>query len=260
MTAVALDLLPRSTVLTPGPGRKRTTSELKAIAEEAGRRFDDRGLYGNHSEIDPAEVLAWAGETFGDALAVACSMANTVVPEMTAPHAPGVDVLFLDTSYHFSETVGVRDALAATPGLNVVDVRSPATREEHEAALGPRPFETDPELCCRLRKVEPLDAALSGYEAWITGLRRVDTDHRAGAAMVEWDEKHSMVKINPLVAWTLERVHDYAAEHGCLLNPLLDDGFPSIGCEPCTRRVEAGADPRSGRWAGSSKTECGIHL
>ncbi|MCT2302821.1 phosphoadenylyl-sulfate reductase [Dietzia cinnamea] len=260
MTAVSLELLPRSTVLTPGPGRKRTTEELKAIAEEAGRRFDDRGLYGNHSEIDPAEVLAWAGETFGDALAVACSMANTVVPEMTAQHAPGVDVLFLDTGYHFSETVGVRDALAATPGLNVVDVRSPATREEHEAALGPRPYETDPEMCCRLRKVEPLDAALSGYEAWITGLRRVDTDHRAGAAMVEWDEKHSMVKINPLVAWTMERVHDYAAEHGCLLNPLLDDGYPSIGCEPCTRRVEAGADPRSGRWAGSSKTECGIHL
>ena len=142
----------------------------------------------------------------------------------------------------------------------MVDVRSPATREEHEAALGPRPYETDPEMCCRLRKVEPLDAALSGYEAWITGLRRVDTDHRAGAAMVEWDEKHSMVKINPLVAWTMERVHDYAAEHGCLLNPLLDDGYPSIGCEPCTRRVEAGADPRSGRWAGSSKTECGIHL
>ena len=103
-------------------------------------------------------------------------------------------------------------------------------------------------------------AALSGYEAWITGLRRVDTDHRAGAAIVEWDEKHSMIKINPLVAWTMERVHDYAAEHGCLLNPLLDDGYPSIGCEPCTLRVEAGADPRSGRWAGSSKTECGIHL
>ncbi|HJC61330.1 MAG TPA: phosphoadenosine phosphosulfate reductase family protein, partial [Candidatus Dietzia intestinigallinarum] len=156
MTAVGLELLPRSTVLTPGPGRKRTTDELKAIAEEAARRFDDRGLYGNHDEIDPAEVLAWAGETFGDALAVACSMANTVVPEMTAPHAPGVDVLFLDTGYHFSETVGVRDALAATPGLNVVDVRSPASIAEHEAALGDKPYQTDPELCCRLRKVEPL--------------------------------------------------------------------------------------------------------
>ena len=247
MTPVSLDLLPRSTVLTPGPGRKRSAEELKAIAEEAARRFDDRGLYGNHDEIDPYEVLAWAGETFGDALAVACSMANTVVPEMTAPHAPGVDVR-------------VRDALAATPGLNVVDVRSPATREEHEAVLGAKPYETDPELCCRLRKVEPLDAALSGYEAWITGLRRVDTDHRAGAGIVEWDAKHGMIKINPLVAWTLERVHKYAEEHGCLLNPLLDDGYPSIGCEPCTHRVEAGADPRSGRWAGSSKTECGIHL
>lgn len=97
MTAVALDLLPRSTVLTPGPGRRRTTEELKAIAEDAARRFDDRGLYGHHGEVDPAEVLAWAGETFGDALAVACSMANTVVPEMTAQYAPGVDVLFLDT-------------------------------------------------------------------------------------------------------------------------------------------------------------------
>ncbi|HHX83975.1 MAG TPA: phosphoadenylyl-sulfate reductase, partial [Actinomycetales bacterium] len=252
---VDLDLLPRSTVLTPGPGRRRTGEELEAIADEAARRFDDRGLYGRHGEVDPAEVLAWAGETFGDALAVACSMANTVVPEMTAQHAPGVDVLFLDTGYHFPETVGVRDALAATPGLNVVDVRSPASRAEHEAALGPRPFETHQELCCRLRKVEPLDAALSGYEAWITGVRRVDTDHRAGAAIVEWDAKHAMVKINPLVAWTLDRVHAYAAEHGCLLNPLLDDGYPSIGCAPCTRRVAPGEDPRSGRWAGLDKTE-----
>lgn len=245
---------------TAGPGRRRSVAELEDVAREAARRFDDRGLYGPRTEVDPADVLSWAGHTFGDALAVACSMANTVVPEMTARHVPGVDVLFLDTGYHFPETVGVRDALADTPGLNVVDVRGAMTLTEHEAALGPRPYETDPETCCRLRKVEPLDAALQGYEAWITGLRRVDTDHRAGAAIVEWDARHQMVKINPLVAWTLDRVHRYAQDNGCLLNPLLDDGYPSIGCAPCTRRVAPGEDLRAGRWAGSSKTECGIHL
>ena len=260
MTAVDIELLPSSEGITPGPGRTRTTDELRALAEEGARRFDDRGLYGPRKDVDPAEVLAWAGEHFGDALAVACSMANTVVPEMTAAQVPGVDVLFLDTGYHFPETIGVRDALAATPGLNVVDVRSPATVAQHEAALGPRPFDSDPGLCCRLRKVEPLNAALEGYEAWVTGLRRVDTDHRAGAAIVEFDDKHGMVKINPLAAWTLDRVHRYAEEHGCLLNPLLDDGYPSIGCAPCTRRVAPGEDARAGRWSGKSKTECGIHL
>jgi len=260
VTTTDLSLSPTSTELTPGPGRRRSTEELRALAEDAARRFDDRGLYGPRREVDPGEVLRWAGQTFGDSLAVACSMANTVVPELTARYAPGVDVLFLDTGYHFPETVGVRDALAATPGLNVVDVRNPQSVAEHEAALGPRPYETDPEACCRLRKVEPLNAALAGYEAWVTGLRRVDTDHRAGAAVVEWDAKHGMVKINPLVAWTLERVHRYAEENGCLLNPLLDDGYPSIGCEPCTRRVAPGEDARAGRWSGRSKTECGIHL
>lgn len=250
MTVIDLELS-----RTLGPGRERTTEELKELAAEGARRFDD-----SEHPIDPGEVLAWAAETFGSRLGVACSMANTVVPEMTAQYRPGVDVLFLDTGYHFAETTGVRDALEQSGLVTIVDVSARATREEHEKVLGAEPFNTDPELCCRFRKVEPLAAALAGYEAWVTGLRRIDTANRADAGLVEWDAKNGMVKINPLAAWTLDEVHEWAAANGALVNPLVDDGYPSIGCEPCTRRVEAGEDARAGRWAGSSKVECGIHV
>jgi len=241
------------TVLTThGPGRTRSADELRAIAERAAEELE-----GASAEA----VAAWAAATFGTRLAVACSMAgDTVLPHLVAEQAPGVDVLFLDTGYHFPETIGTRDALAAVLDIRLVDVVPSLTVAEQDVRYGPRLYERDPATCCALRKVEPLNAELAGYEAWVTGIRREDNALRAEAKVVEWDAAHQMVKINPLVAWSFDDLIDYAAGNGVPVNLLLTEGYPSIGCAPCTRRVAPGDDPRSGRWAGLAKTECGIHL
>jgi len=144
--------------------------------------------------------------------------------------------------------------------VNLVNVTPSRTVEEQDAELGPRLYGRNPDLCCYLRKVEPLERALSGYDAWITGVRREETTSRRHTPVVAWDEKREMVKVNPIVSWTGKQVDDYIATNGVLVNPLVYDGYPSIGCRTCTLRVEAGADPRSGRWAGTGKTECGIHV
>jgi len=226
-----------------GPGRTRTAAELRVLADEASERLSDASA---------EEVVAWAAATFGRSLAVACSMAgDTVVPHLVAQAAPGVDVLFLATGYHFPETLGTRDAL--------VDVLPGRTVAEQDADLGPELYARDPAECCRLRKVEPIERELATYEAWVTGVRREDNPLRAGTRLVEWDARHEMVKVNPLAAWTFDNLLDYAGRHGVPVNLLLSDGYPSIGCAPCTRRVEPGQDPRAGRWAGLAKTECGLH-
>jgi len=142
----------------------------------------------------------------------------------------------------------------------IVDVLPAQTVAEQDAEYGPRLYERDPGLCCQLRKVEPINAALSGYEAWVTGIRREDNALRANAGLVEWDATHQLVKINPLAAWSFDDLLDYASQWSVPINLLLTDGYPSIGCEPCTRRVAPGEDPRAGRWAGLAKTECGLHL
>jgi phosphoadenosine phosphosulfate reductase len=143
--------------------------------------------------------------------------------------------------------------------LTVVDVTPKRTVAEQDAEFGKDLFSRDPGLCCQMRKVEPLAETLADYEVWVTGVRREDSWLRAGTPLVEWDEKNSMVKVNPLAAWTFDELLAYAAEHDVVINPLLNDGYPSIGCEPCTRRVEPGEDPRAGRWAGLDKSECGLH-
>lgn len=234
---------------------RRSEDELRAIAAEGAARFAGGG-----SEA-AAEVLAWAAEHFGDKLAVACSMAgDTVVVDLAATALPGVDVLFLDTGYHFAETLGTRAALQAVRNVNVVDVVPEHTVAEQDSLYGKDLFARDPGSCCQMRKVEPLDGSLEGYEAWVTGLRREDNVLRADAALVEWDERHRMVKINPVAPWSFDELLDHAESHQVPVNPLLADGYPSIGCKPCTRRVAEGEDPRAGRWAGLGKTECGIHL
>ncbi len=143
--------------------------------------------------------------------------------------------------------------------VTVVDVTPRLTVAEQDAEHGPRLHDRDPAACCRMRKVEPLRGALAGYEAWVTGVRREEGPTRADTPLVTFDEQFGLVKVNPLAAWTFDEVVDHATEHRVPVNLLLSDGYPSIGCEPCTRRVEPGEDPRSGRWAGSSKTECGLH-
>ncbi len=130
---------------------------------------------------------------------------------------------------------------------------------EQDAELGPRLYGRNPDLCCYLRKVVPLERALEPYDAWITGVRREETAARSDTRVVDWDARRAMVKVNPIAAWTQEQVDTYIEEHGVLVNPLVDEGYPSIGCATCTMRVAPGADPRSGRWAGTGKTECGLH-
>jgi phosphoadenosine phosphosulfate reductase len=228
----------------------RSEAELKELVQVAGAEL----------ELAPAEVIIeWAVATFGDRFAITSSMGDAVLAHVTSRVAPGIDVVFLDTGYHFAETIGTRDAVEATLPVTVVDVRAELTVAEQDAAYGKDLFARDPDLCCALRKVAPLKKTLASYDAWATGLRRDETHNRVIAPVIGWDDAQRKVKVSPLARWTGDDVDRYIAEHGVLVNPLQYDGYPSIGCWPCTRRVAPGEDARSGRWAGSAKTECGIN-
>ena len=228
----------------------RSEEELKELVQVAGAEL----------ELAPAEVIIeWAVATFGDRFAITSSMSDAVLAHVASKVAPGLDVVFLDTGYHFAETIGTRDAVAATLPLHVVNVQAEQSVAEQDATYGKDLYKRDPDLCCALRKVKPLEDALARYDAWATGLRRDETHNRVIAPVIGWDEKKRKVKVSPLARWTGEEVDRYIAENGVLVNPLQYDGYPSIGCWPCTRRVSPGEDPRSGRWAGLAKTECGIH-
>jgi len=209
----------------------------------------------------PAEdVIAWAAKTFGSRICITSSMSDAVLVSLVSKQLPGIDVLFLDTGYHFPETIGTRDAVSAVYPVNVLNVTPPTTVAEQDAELGPRLYSRNPDLCCYLRKVVPLEQALGPYDAWFTGVRREETEARSDTKVISWDSRREMVKVNPIVEWTQQQVDDYIAAEGVLVNPLTYDGYPSIGCSTCTAKVENGADPRSGRWAGTAKTECGIHM
>jgi phosphoadenosine phosphosulfate reductase len=205
-----------------------------------------------------AEIADWAVATFGTRLAVAASMQDTILPHLFGTRLPGIDVLFLETGYHFPETLATRDAAAVALPITVVNVMPRQSVAEQDAEYGKDLFASNPNTCCLLRKVDPLATALAGYDAWVTGARRVDAVTRASLPVVTWDEAHGLVKINPLALWDDDAVEAYQAEHGLPRNPLVAQGYPSIGCAPCTRKVAAGEDPRAGRWSGTGKTECGI--
>lgn len=216
--------------------------------------------WGAELELAPAEdIIEWAVATFGERFCVTSSMGDAVLADLASRVAPGLDVVFLDTGYHFAETIGTRDAVAATLPVNLLTITPVQSVAEQDATYGPDLYRSDPDLCCKLRKVQPLAESLDGYDAWATGLRRAETHHRVIAPVIGWDAKKGKVKVSPLARWTDEQVERYVADHGVLVNPLVYDGYPSIGCWPCTRRVAPGEDPRSGRWAGTTKTECGIH-
>lgn len=211
----------------------------------------------------PAEdVLAWAAEQFAGRLVLTCSwqQQSSVLIHMTRPHADAVRVVELDTELLFPETYATRDRLVERYGLTLESFRAEHTPAQQEAAEGPALWERDPDRCCFLRKVLPLERALEGSDAWITGIRRAQSATREGARAVEWDEARGIVKVQPLVAWSDEDVKGYLFAHDIPYNPLHDQGYPSIGCVPCTSPVAPGDDPRSGRWAGTAKTECGLHL
>ena len=217
-------------------------------------------IAGPELELAPAEaIIEWAVETFGSRFCVTSPMSDAVLSHLASRVAPGIDVLFLDTGYHFAETIGTRDAVAATLPVNVVTLSPTISVRQQDEQYGPDLWSRDPDLCCALRKVQPLADGLAAYDAWATGLRREETRDRVVAPVVGWDDKKQKVKVSPLARWTQDDVDAYIAEHQVLVNPLQFDGYPSIGCWPCTRRVAAGDDARSGRWAGFGKTECGIH-
>jgi phosphoadenosine phosphosulfate reductase len=210
-------------------------------------------------EAPAEEITRWALETFGDEVCVASSMQDAVLVHLVSRIRSDVPVVFLDTGYHFAETIGTRDAAAVAYPVRLLNVTPRQTVAEQDAQYGPRLHDRDPDLCCALRKVEPLARALEPFAAWMTGLRRAESATRAGVRVVEWDARRSMVKVNPLAAWTDGDLTAYVEQHGVLVNPLLQLGYPSIGCAPCTRAVAPGEDARAGRWAGSGKTECGLH-
>lgn len=214
---------------------------------------------GNDVVEQAAVALRWAHGVFGDRLVVASSMGDEVLVHLASVAAPGVDILFLDTGYHFAETIGTRDAVDAVYDVNVRTLLPLITVEQQAAEHGPDLWSRDPDACCAIRKVEPLERGLSEYDAWVTGMRRVDAPTRKDIDVVGWDARRDMVKLNPLAGWTDADVEAYAQEHGVLMNPLRQLGYPSIGCAPCTRPVAEGEDPRAGRWAGKAKTECGLH-
>jgi len=206
------------------------------------------------------EVVAWVSANFAtDAAAVACSMADAVLPHLVSQQLPGVDVLFLDTGYHFPETYATRDEVARALDVRVIDVLPERTVPEQDAEHGAELFSRDPSLCCALRKVAPLQRSLAGYEAWFTGVRREEAPTRSSTPLISWDERNGLVKVNPLAAWTFDELLEYASAHEVPVNLLMANGYPSIGCAPCTRAVAPGEDPRAGRWAGIAKTECGLH-
>lgn len=240
-------MTPLSSTIT----ERRSVEQLREIAETGNRLLKDADAY---------VIAAWAAENFPGTLAVACSMQDAVLPHVISRFAPGVDVLFLDTGYHFSDTLATRNVVAELLPINVVDVRPQLTVAEQDAEYGAKLYERDPALCCQMRKVDPLAEALTGYEAWVTGVRREESAVRANTPVVSFDERHGLVKINPLVEWSLDELMAYSQRHNVPVNLLMTDGYTSIGCEPCTRPVAPGEDPRAGRWSGFAKTECGIHL
>jgi phosphoadenosine phosphosulfate reductase len=215
------------------------------------------------AELDGAsavELLAWTDKHFGGEYVVASNMQDAVLVDMAAKVRPGVDVLFLDTGYHFAETIGTRDAVEAVYDIHVVNVTPEHSVAEQDQLLGKDLFASNPAECCKLRKVAPLSKALQGYTAWVTGIRRVEAPTRANAPLISFDEGFKLVKINPIAAWTDADMDAYIQANGVLVNPLVEEGYPSIGCAPCTAKPVEGADPRSGRWQGQSKTECGLHV
>lgn len=223
-----------------------TSTATGGAGDGAGLAELSQGL-----ETEPAgAVVRWAVDTFGDDVVYACSFQDAVLLDLAVAAAPRMAVLFLDTGAHFPETLAYVEELRRRYDLNLqVAVPGP------EAAVVP----CGAEGCCQLRKVAPLASALQGRRAWLTGLKRVDAPTRAVAPIVSWDEARGLVKVNPLATWTDADVHHYEQDHGLPVHPLAARGYPSIGCAPTTRPVAPGADPRSGRWAGTDKIECGLH-
>ena len=211
----------------------------------------------------PQEILRWAVERYQPGLALACSFggpSGMVLLDMIMAIDRGVDVFYLDTDFLFPETYRLRDVAAARYGFQPAGYTSLLTPSRQAARHGDALWARDADACCAIRKVEPNRRALAGKRAWISGIRRDQAKTRRDVRIVEWDDKFGLVKVNPLAAWTESQVWTYILENGVPYNELHDRGYPSIGCTYCTNPVKPGDDPRSGRWQGQDKVECGLHV
>jgi phosphoadenosine phosphosulfate reductase len=227
------------------------TDGLADIAAEAQPRFD-----GATAEA----VIEWAADTFGPRFCITSSMADGVLAHLASRVAPGVDVVFLDTGLHFPQTLRVRDQVERTMPVRVLSIQPVQTVGQQDGTYGPRLFSRSPDECCAMRKVEPLERALVDYDAWGAGSRRGETAARANLREVDYDASRGKVKISPLARWTDADVAAYIERYEVPVNELLSQGYGSVGCWPCTRKVKPGEDPRAGRWAAFDKTECGLHV
>jgi phosphoadenosine phosphosulfate reductase len=210
----------------------------------------------------PEQLLDWAFDTFGNSVAIssAFGVEGMVLIDMASRVRENFRLFTLDTEFLFPETYALMDQVEQKYGIRIERVLPLNSPEEQEAVHGAALWQRNPDQCCNLRKIEPLRRKLSELQAWITSIRRDQTTDRARAGKVEWDGKFGLVKINPLADWNSKQVWQYIREHEVPYNVLHDLNYPSIGCTHCTRAVRPGEDPRAGRWSGSAKTECGLHI
>ncbi len=204
-------------------------------------------------------ALRWAYEKFGQELVVASSMGDEALVYLAEEEIPGAQLVFIDTGYHFSETIALRDQVSAEGKLKVRTALPLLTIEQQSDQHGKDLWFSNPDACCAIRKVEPLERTLVNFSAWVTGLRRVDAPTRKDIDVITWDTKRNKVKVNPLAAWDDEFLAEFTKRNPVKVNALREKSFTSIGCEPCTRPTALGEDPRAGRWSGTAKIECGLH-
>ncbi len=229
---------------------RRVNTQLSMVGDESSSTEYER-LAAQFERAGAEEVVAWAVERFGRRLSLVCSFQNCVLIDLVTRVDPKVEVIFLDTGAHFPETMTYVERVETQYQLKL-RVITPGS----DADAWP----CGSERCCELRKTKPLERALQGQEAWMTGLKRVDSEERATTPIVEWDEARELVKINPIAMWTHDDVSHYEADRKLPIHPLFRKGYLSIGCSPTTRPVSNLEDRRAGRWPGTEKTECGLHL
>src|SRR5438094_483417 len=210
----------------------------------------------------PQEILSWAVDTFHPRLTMATAFGaeGCCLIHMLAEIEPAVRIFNLETGYQFPETLQLRERIRERYGIEVEYIRPELTVAEYEEEHGGALYNSFSDQCCHDRKMLPLRRAVVGYDAWISAIRRDQTAHRAVAGVVQWDAKFSLVKVNPLLTWTKKEVWGFIHKHDVPYNPLHDEGYPSVGCWPCTRPISDGEDDRAGRWSGTVKKECGLHV
>ncbi len=231
-----------SAITGPGIGPLTIPDFTDAELAELNQEFE---------RLPAAKIIQWAVDTFAPHLCMTASFTDAVLIDLAVKIDPGIEVVFIDTGYHFPETLETVEVVRRRYGLNLRMM----TVQHHDEEL----WKVDPENCCSAIKVGQLDRALAGKAAWMSGLRRVEAAARESAPIVARDLR-GLVKVNPIATWTDQDVAGYIADHDVPVNPLTTQGYPSIGCMPCTKPVAEGEDPRSGRWIGSNKTECGLHV